>query len=76
MTLVFNLAGIQTITDFTNAKLGQQLTIINTTANNLTIDRTNAYLSGGVSSVLGQYDSLRIVYYTRWYALGAVSANS
>ena len=76
MTLVFDLAGIQTITNFTNAKLGQQLTIINTTANNLTIDRTNAYLSGGVSSVLGQYDSLRIVYYTRWYALGAVSANS
>jgi hypothetical protein len=76
MTLVFNLAGVQTITDFTNAKLGQQLTIINRTANNLTIDRTNAYLSGGVDAVLGQYDSLRIVYYSRWYALGAVSVNS
>lgn len=76
MTLVFDLAAPQTITNFTNAKYGQQLTIINTTANNLTIDRTNAYLSGGVNSVLGQYDSLRIVYYTNWYALGAVSANS
>ena len=77
MTIVFNLGAPQTVTNFTNPFQGQKLTLVNITANNLTFTRANAYLPGGIDSVLGQYDAIGLVYYgTTWKATTPIVTNS
>lgn len=77
LTIIFNLGSPQTVTNFTNPFQGQRLTLVNITANNLTFTRANAYLPGGVDAVLGQHDSIGLVYQgTTWKATTTVISNS
>lgn len=58
-----------TITNFDDGVVGQVIRLIFTNSNT-TIDRTNAYLSGGINFVSTQYDTLTLIKYgTKWYEL-------
>jgi hypothetical protein len=51
------------ITDFLNAYNGQKITIVNIGAVNVTIDNSSKiHLSGSTNFVMGEYDSLSLVY--------------
>lgn len=77
MTVIYNLSSPQTVTNFTNATQGQKLNIVNITSNNLTITRANAALPGGIDAVLGQHDSISLVFFgTTWKATTTVVSNS
>ena len=68
-------AGSSTITNFINAYEGKTITLRFQDAN-VTIDRTNAYLSGGVNFTSSQYDVLKLQYIGSFWFEVSRSVNS
>lgn len=65
-----------TVTQFDDAIQGQEIIVINTTANDLTITRANAYLMGGTNAVIRQHDAIRLIKYgSLWYELSRSENN-
>lgn len=71
------LGGATTLTNITGAAVGDEVTLVNEDASSsVTLDRSNAVLAGGANAVLGQYDTLRVVFTdSLWHELSR-SANS
>ena len=71
------LAGATTLTNITGATVGDEVTLVNEdAANTVTMTRSNAVLAGGANCVLGQYDTLRMVFNdSLWHEISR-SANS
>jgi hypothetical protein len=66
-----------TIRNFTNGVEGQRIFVVNEGTFTATIDRTNAFLSGGANQALGQFDGLALVKIgSTWRQISPVMVNS
>lgn len=76
--VTFNYASPATIQTFSNVSPGKVYPFVNVNNQNITIDRTAAYLADPTSITLGQYDVVMMVGYTATTLMqcGPVSANA
>lgn len=70
--------GSFTITNFTGAKTGQIVVVVQQGTGTLTVNRSNAYLDGGADQALGMHDAIILLKITSayWYQIGRLNANS
>lgn len=73
--VLVNSASAVTINNFTNGVEGQEITVYNTGAGDVTVSRANAYLQGSVNQVITNRNSIRLIKVgSYWFQTSALTA--
>jgi hypothetical protein len=76
-SVIFNHSSTVTITNFINAKNGQELNVLNAGSGQITVDGTTAYLASSVDWVGDDRATLKLMYWNGyWYEICRSTSNS